>query len=121
MTHLSDKGMYRLILPTLTGDIKEELKTKLWTAIDSLSEEEGFVLVATEGDISFTPLKAGGWSEHVLEIEPLEHASLRKWNGDLQARNRVLEEEAKSLQSKISVKSRQLKDIETALAKALGK
>lgn len=101
-------------------DYREQLKAKLGTALDQLEDSDGFVLVATAQDVSFTYLKAGGWSGHVLELEPLDVAEakqeldrLRYWQTDAERRKKQLQEE-------IAVKEQRLADIDAALAKALG-
>lgn len=97
------------------------LKRKLWAAVDQLEDADGFVLVATAGDVTFTRLKAAGWDEHVLELEPLdiadaqcEYRNVRKYQEDAAKRVRELDAE-------IAVKEARLADIDAALANALGK
>lgn len=101
-------------------DYKKDLKEKLWASIDNLPESDGFVLVATEDTLSFTPIKAGGWSDRILELEPLDHAQLSRWNDELRSRNESLKKENASLKSQRSKNEKRLKEINAAISMATG-
>lgn len=108
-------------------DLKAHLKAKLCAAIDDLSDADGFVLVATTDDISFTRLKSAGWDERTLELEPLVAAEARKevsrlWDqcGDARRAKAGLDRQIAGLEQEITEKERRLADVNTALANVLG-
>lgn len=101
-------------------DPKAALKRKLCAAIDDLSDADGFVLVATADDITFAHLKAAGWDEHVLELEPLKAAEARR---DYEYWRRIASEMERSnaaLERETAAKEARLADVNAALANVLG-
>lgn len=100
---------------------RNELKAKLWAAIDALEDHEGFVLTAVSDDIQFTRLKADRtWEDVILELEPLnepearsEMARLGRINDDLRAKNAILE-------TKVAENRQLLANLEAAVANMLG-
>lgn len=108
-------------------DPKAALKAKLCAAIDALSDADGFVLVATADDITWTDLKAAGWDERVLELEPLKAAEVRREVGRLwdecEDARRVqagLDRRHAELEREIAEKEARLADVNAALANVLG-
>jgi hypothetical protein len=99
-------------------DRKEQLKQKLWVAIDSLGDSEGFVLIASSDVIQFTKLASTGWDEHVLELEPLNEAEVRREVQQLYKIREDLIKEQASYASKISARKHTLKLLDAAVAKA---
>jgi hypothetical protein len=99
---------------------KDALAQKLWAAIDALGEADGFVLVATEDEITFTRLKAAGWNDAYLEQDVFAVAELRKEHDRLAGSNRILTKENDDLQVKIEAGQRLLDQLQAAVANALG-
>ena len=98
---------------------RETLKHKLWTYIDSLSDSDGFVLVVSKDELTFTILKSAGWDEHVLELEPLKEAEVRRDVQRLYEIRKGLITEQTSLATKVSVKKKELANIQLAITKAI--
>jgi hypothetical protein len=101
---------------------KQALANKLWAAIDSLEDSDGFVLVATSDEITFTRLHSdAGWdNDAILELAPLnepearsELARLGRLNDDLAKRNT-------ELRAQIEAGKQRLADLRAAIANALG-
>lgn len=101
-------------------DYKEQLKEKLWLLIDQLSDEEGFVLTATAEEISMVKLRAAGYDENLLEIEPVQLAEYRTWHASAMKERKDLINEIASFNTKLSNRKKQLRQIEAAIAKATG-
>lgn len=101
-------------------DRVDALKDKLWAAVDDLDDSDGFVLVATAEDVTFTCLKSTGWGDHVLELEPLNRAEVWRHLKALTLAVRREEKRLKELDAEIEEKRSRLADIQAALANALG-
>ena len=100
----------------------EALKRKLFAAIDELSDEDGFVLVATADDVHFTRLKAGGWYEdRVLELEPLNAAEEAQEQKRLGSENQRLARRAKELRAEVEALEQRKAELDAAIAVALGR
>ncbi|WP_063023707.1 hypothetical protein [Nocardia niwae] len=100
---------------------KTELKQKLWAAVDDLEENEGFVLVATEDEIQFTRLKAAGYSDAYLDLEPLNIPLERANRNRLAQHCDELVKRGMALHAEITEQEQRLADLNAAIANALGR
>jgi hypothetical protein len=108
-------------------DPKVHLKRKLCAAIDQLGDADGFVLVATTDDLSFTRLRSAGWDERTLELEPLQAADARQEASRLRDECVAARGMKAALEREIAAKEQQLADAtrvlaiaEAAVARAVG-
>ncbi|MFF4026899.1 hypothetical protein ACFYY5_29025 [Nocardia elegans] len=101
---------------------REQMKRQLCAAIDDLSEDKGFVLVVTDDEISFTPLRSGGgWDgDSYLYVEELTQAEKQRQRVELGNAVRQLELSKKSLEAGIAAAETRLADLNAAIANALG-
>lgn len=99
----------------------ESLKRKLCAALDELGDADGFVLVATAEDVSFTRLKAAGWYEdRVLELEPLNEAEARQEYAKLADSVVDLRRAKEKLDRDVAAQQELLDTLNTAIAHATG-
>ncbi|MEV4127056.1 hypothetical protein [Nocardia sp. NPDC049707] len=100
---------------------REELARKLWAAIEDLDENDGFVLTACEDAFTFTRLRAAGYSDAYLDVEPLNIPDARAELQRLGVRCVELEQRVKTLDAETATKQARLDDLNAAIANALGR
>lgn len=100
---------------------RRSLKRKLGAALDALTDADGFVLIASSDEISFTTLKAARFCEdQLLELEPLNAAEAHRDWSEAAAHNQTLREKNTALERDIAENQKLLAKLQAAIAVATG-
>jgi hypothetical protein len=99
------------------------MKRQLCAAIDGLTDDRGFVLVVSDDQLVFTPIRAStvDWSSDAyLDIEQLSQAELRSETQKLRSEQTRLALTNERLKDEVAAAEARLADLNAAISNALG-